>query len=73
MGLAALTRKGWKENPKQQGKINLFVAFLAVIVGDAISYFVYGEMSPIEVNMIFLAWGIISYFLGLFLGHLRKK
>lgn len=73
MGLSALTRKGWKDNPKRQGIINLSVAILALIIGNAIEYFVYGNIMSMGINLFLLGWGIISYFTGLVLAYTSKK
>lgn len=73
MGLAALTRKGWKKNPREQGKFNLCAAILGLIVGNIISYFVSGDILSVEMNLFILGWGVISYFAGICLEYSRGK
>lgn len=73
MGLGELTRKGWKKDPRKQGKDNLSAAIFSLIVGNTICYFAYGEIIPIGVDLLILAWGIIGYFLGLYFDRQRKR
>lgn len=73
MGLGALTRKGWKNNPREQGKFNLCAAIFGLIVGNIISYFDSGDILPVEMNLFILGWGVISYFVGICLGYSRGE
>lgn len=76
MGLAALTRKGWRTNPKEQGRWNLFASIFGIVVGT-IANLMMGEnvlnTTYFVVMGIFLLWGIVSFLMGLWLGHIQDK
>lgn len=76
MGLSALTRKGWQTNPREQGRWNLYSSILGIVVGTIINLLM-GESildtTYFVVMGLFLLWGIVSFFMGLWLGYLQDK
>lgn len=74
MGLSALTRKGWQTNPRRQGRWNLYISILGIVVGT-IANLLMGEnvlnTTYFVVMGFVLLWGIISFLIGLWLGHMR--
>ena len=75
MGLSALTRKGWKENPRKQGTWNLIASIVACILIPCIGYvFRIEDMaSAIIITPIFLLWGVCSFIGGIILDKINKK
>ena len=74
MGLSALTRKGWQTNPKKQGRWNLYASIFGIVVGTIVNLMMGEEVLNTTYFIImglFLLWGIISFFMGLWLGHIQ--
>ena len=75
MGLGALTRKGWEQDPRKQGKSNLYAAIFGIIVGIPIIFLIDKDvdLSVLLIIPVYLGWGVFSYFMGIFLDKQRKK
>ena len=69
MSAGTLRRKGWRENPRQQGLANFLVAVLVVIFGTLIGLIVKGcdifSEGYLLMASIFLGWGLLSLVWGL--------
>lgn len=75
MGIAAITRKGWKKDPLIQGLWNLKVSVICSLGVPLIGYILGIEdmTNAIIVAPIFLLWGLVSFVGGFILDRLNRK
>lgn len=73
MGLSALTRRGWKENPRKQGRWNVYVSIFAIIFGTIVNLLLGEDVEDIlswrylGIMGLFLLWGLFSLLMGILL------
>lgn len=74
MGLAAITRKGWKENPRRQGRWNLIASILVCVFSLLVLFLVDGDwLDALYILPLFLLWGVFSYVRGIVLDKMNRK
>ena len=74
MGLSAITRNGWKKNPRKQGTWNLKVSIGVSIIIPLIGFLIGNEtMAGSIVVAPFVLLGVASFFLGVWQDKLNKK
>lgn len=74
MGLSALTMRGWRENPRREGRSHLIIAII-VIASMFLYNIIWGEWSSATkcFCVVIAIWGVFGFMIGELLNWIKEK